>query len=165
MRVHHYLAIALKIFSIILVIYSLRFFTTLIEAIRYNTINGVIVNEWFVVFNLLIVWSIAAMLWFFPLTVSKSFVRGELDQTVEPLATSSILTISVAVIGVFTLSNGIIDIVYWSILIHMSQDSSFSVASPEATSGVTSTVLEVVIGAFLIFKSRTIAGYIDRVAK
>ncbi len=165
MKVHHYIAIALKLFSITLLVYSLRFVSPVIESLQHGTINGIVVGGWFALLNLLTVWIIAAVLWLFPITLAKSFLKNELDQPVEPLPTPSIFIIIIASIGLYTLSNGAIDIVYWSIYLKMASGAAHDTMGPEATSGLIATVLEVLVGLFLVLKCRTIASYINQVAK
>lgn len=165
MNVHHYIAIALKIFSITLVVYSLRFISPLIESLQHGTINGVVVGGWFALLNLLTIWAIAAFVWLFPLTLAKSFLKSELDRPVELLPTPSIFTIIIASIGLYTLSNGVIDIVYWSIYLKIASGATYEAMGPEATSGMAATILEVLVGLLLVLKCRTIAGYINQVSK
>jgi len=165
MKAHHYIAIALKIFSLTLAIYSIRFISPLFESLQYGTVNGMVFGGWFALLNLATVWIMAALLWMFPLTVSKRILKSELDLDVEPLATPSMFTVIVASIGLYTLANGGIDLVYWAIYLRMASENTFQAADPHSISSMIATILEFLVGLFLVLKCRTVVGYINKVGK
>ena len=168
MRLHHYFAVGLKLFSVVLLVYGLRFIAPLIQVVQDGHLNGIDVNEYFFLINFLLIFSVAAILWMFPVTLAKKFLNPEMDLPVEPIGTPTVLAVFIAAIGLFVFTYGLIDMLYWSVFWHMvSNNPEIMTANEDADSvaNTIATVFQLAFSLLLIYKCRTISGYINRVSK
>ena len=170
MKAHHYLAIGIKLFAIILIVYSIKQ-SEIIFDILFNE-NSVYAeaSPTVISLNIVIPILISIGLWFFPGTIAKSILTPDLDQPVEPLSPNSFLAALISGIGLFVLFNATIDIIYWSIFNHLVSEMGMYGAAkgdltPDAEANIWATGFEFVFSLILIFKSKSIAHLILKVAK
>ena len=161
MKSSHYFAIAVRLFAIILFLYGLKQSTWLIEVLINGRLNGVGVSAAFLFVTSVVPLIVSALLWRFPLTVSKLIVKPDLDLTVEPMATNSMLVVLILAIGLFAFYNALVDAVYWIIMWNMSRNVETSTAllylTVENRANMWVTGFEVVVSIAIIGKARTIA--------
>jgi len=161
MKSSHYLAIAVRIFSIVLFLYSLRQSSFLFQYLAEPIISERRASLLFVSASTLVPFVIAALLWLFPVSVAKSIVKPEIDQKVEPIQPQSALTILVLVIGLFAFYYAVVDSVFWLTLWHMSERSTFSgaplVLSMENKASMVATAIELFASVIILAKARSIS--------
>jgi len=164
MRIEHYFAIGLKLLSIVLFVYGVSFTPTVIETLFYGSINGLQATITYFVFSLGLCWGLAFVLWFFPLKIAHKFLPPNLNQSVEPLATPSILAVFVIAIGLYVFAFGVIDILYWGVYMHLAaKNTTFSLGA-DGQANIVATLSQLVFGLLLIYKSRSISNLINKVA-
>lgn len=165
MKFHHYFAVGLKIFSVVLFVYGLKYFPNVIEAFKYGTLAGVTVSEKFFLINLIVIWLTAIILWTFPVVLAKMFLRSQLDLPVEPIGTPMVMAVFIAAIGLYFFVNGIIDLSYWAIYWHMFNNTLSVEPNIDSKANTIATILQLLVSLLLILKCRTVSSYINKVAQ
>lgn len=161
MKSSHYLAIAVRIFSIVLFLYSLRQSSFLFQYLVDVSISERRASLLFVSGTTLIPFVIAVILWLFPVSVAKSIVKPEVDQQIEPIQPQSALTVLVLVIGLIAFYYAVVDSVFWLTLWHMSERSTFSGTpldlSTENKASMVATAIELCASVIILAKARSIS--------
>lgn len=165
MKVHHYFAIGLKLFSVALFVYGLRFTVPIVQMTNNDNFNGFDLSVSVLMIELLICWLMASILWLFPITIAKLFLKPGLDKEVEPLSKPSILAVFIVAIGLYIFAFGVIDILFWGVYINLALENSNFVLDPESKANVVVTAFQLGFGIFLIYKCRTISDYINKIAR
>lgn len=161
MKASHYLAIGIRLFSVALCLYTLQQSSILIEVLISGGINGVETSILFVLSTTVLPILAAAMLWCFPLTLSRSILKPEVDQPVECLSAQSVLTVLILAIGLYTMFYAVIDSIYWTTLWHMSSESQHSSApiqlSEESKANMLATAIELTASIAILLKARSLS--------
>lgn len=169
MKSSHYLAIAVRLFSIVLFIYALRQSTMLIEVFTNGSINDIPVSIMFMLVTSIFPLVIAILLWYFPLSVSRSILKPDIDQPIEAMNAQSILTVLVLAIGLYVLYFAASDSIYWATLWHMSSQSNYSEAplylGGDNKANMVTTAVELAASIAIILKARTLSSRMLQVAK
>jgi hypothetical protein len=147
--------------AIILFLYGLKQSTWLVEVLINGRLNGVGVSAAFLFVTSVAALIVSAFLWLFPVTVSKLIVKPDVDLTLEPMATHSVLVVLVLAIGLFAFYNSLVDAIYWAIAWNMSGNEEASTAplylSLENRANMWVTGFEIVASVAIIAKARSIA--------
>jgi hypothetical protein len=162
MKLEHIVALAVRIFAIVLALYAIRngvsFFTFFLgqelESVSYYYASGM-----FLLFVL------AIILWMFPLTVARGIVKfhepGETD--LSSISDNRIQVIGFSILGLFLLFHVISDITYWSVIWLVSQrSSSFPELSLDQIAQMVATAIELVFVLFLLFGARGISKFLHK---
>lgn len=164
MKPHHYLAIAVRIASVFLIIFTVRQLAILLLAVASGIEFSIAVSS----ATLIISFMAAALLWRFPLTIARSIVSSDLDNDIEPLKAQPVIMTLLLILGVYFAFNAVADALYWLSLsiIHSANDYSRTpgIAS-ENTANMIVTSLELVLAATLIVKARTITRLLVKIAR
>ena len=155
MRPTHYLAIAVRVLSILLLFYALRQSSFLIELFQGN-MPGYDIPVAFAATTVVLPFLASVLLWYFPMTVARSILKPELDLEIQPLNAEEFLTALVLGISIYFLYYAIIDGVYWLIVLQSDQDL-FSQNDGEQKANMIATAVEFVVSICLIMKARTVA--------
>ncbi|MBL4584600.1 MAG: hypothetical protein JKX83_08285 [Pseudomonadales bacterium] len=111
---------------------------------------------------------IAVVLWVYPCTVANILLKPEIDHPIEPMRAKELLTVFILGIGSLSLYNAVIDSVYWATWWQMSLNSQYSAAplilDVNTKSSMAATALELIVAAIIVFKARTLASKILRLA-
>lgn len=161
MKSSHYFAIAVRLFAIILFLYGLKQSRWLVELLINGSLNGMGVSVAFLFVTSFVPLIVSLLLWMFPVTVSKSVIKPDMDLPVEPMESHSILVVLLLAIGLFTFYNAMVDSVYWAILWNISRDVEESTAplylTLENRANMWVTGLEVLASVAIMVKARSIA--------
>lgn len=161
MKPHHYLAIGLRIFAILLFVYvfrqSMQQFTLLTSGSLH--VANILIMPLLVTLLSLIA---AIACWLFPITIAKNVIKPELDKEIQPLNYTSFLTVVILAIGLFLTFKAISDIVYWLTYLNIVPSGAYD---SEAKALMLATVVETVVAFALIGRARTIAHYLLRITK
>lgn len=166
MKPTHYLAIAVRLFSICLFIYGIRQSSFLIGLL--TTESNTYSPSWmFTIASTCLPILVAAVIWRFPMLVAKVILKPEIDLPIEPINTKSILVALVSILGLYFLYGAIIDAIYWVNFWKMASHvngglGTWSFLDSESKASITTTVIELLMATLLIFKSKTFAHYILR---
>ena len=112
---------------------------------------------------------IAALLWRFPLLVSKNIVKDELDNEINPLTVQSFVQLMVAGIGFYFLFEAISDVIYYLSLLVLSSnpfdpDAALYMNS-DTKANMAATVIELFLSAFILLKCRSISVWMMRIGR
>lgn len=168
MRPTHYLAITVRIFSILLFLYGIRQSSFLIELIGGGW-NGFNVSWGFAITSTILPILVATYLWYFPMIVAKSILKPEIDQPIAPMDVQSILTVLILAIALYFLYYAIIDAVYWITLWQMTE-RSYSSEVPlylnvENKANMVATAIELFVSISILLKARSLAYRMLRLAE
>jgi len=166
MKSSHYMAVAVRLFAIVLFIYSIQQSTIFLDALINGPIQGVKVSSAFILTTSITPLIIGVLLWIFPLTVARAILRGELDKPVEAVGAQSMLTVLILSIGLYTLYYAVVDSVYWLTYWNITSNINASMGiGAESKSNMIVTALEVVASIALVLKPRTLSYFMLSIAK
>jgi len=169
MKSSHYLAIAVRLFAIMLFIYGIGQLLPIFELIATGTINEMIVSPFFAIAASIIPILLSVVLWVLPLSVSSAILKPEMDRDVIPLSQGNWLAIILIGIGLHTLYYAIVDSMFWLYFLHMSSQNALSdvslIMSGEDKANLVISIIEVITSLFLVLKSKTISKYILKISK
>jgi hypothetical protein len=167
MKTSLYLAIAVRLFSIMLFIAGLRQLIPLLELIISGSINGMAASLFFAVSMALVPLLFSFLLWFFPMSVSALIIRPEMDKDVIPLTQGNWLVVMLISLGLYTLYYIVGDSLFWLYLLHVSTQSSFDSADlvlrGEDKANMFITLLELIASLSLVLKAKTISRYLLKI--
>ena len=169
MKPHHYLAIIVKIFAIVLFAYGIRQAGFFIEILLTGMASDVRYSIYFAATTAFVPITTSLLLWFFPITISKSIITPEIDGQLQPINPQGLLAVIISAIGLYTLFYAIVDATYWSIIYQATKAGTSSGVpiglSDEGAANMIVTAIELVMAVMLILKSKTLAFYILRLSK
>ncbi len=168
MRPSQYLAIAVRIFSILLFLYGVRQSSFVIGLIGDGD-TGVTASWAFAITSALLPIVVSIVLWCFPCAVANAIVKPEINDPIEPMGAQSVLTVLVLAIGLYALYYAIIDAVYWATLWQMAERSGDMEASfylgPENKANMVATAVELFISVVILMKARSVAHRMLRITE
>lgn len=166
MKVHHYLAIIVRLFAVFLFLFSLKQTGLLFESALYGIVHGMTVSAW-VPFLSSIPWFVAsAILWIFPLSISKKLVPADASESPENISPVAILSILLSAMSVYFLYYAIIDVLYWITywqVIQQPEYGSLASMSAEHKANIAATALEMFASLVLLFNSKRVATWLRSV--
>lgn len=166
MKSSHYMAVAVRLFAIVLFIYSIQQSTILLDALINGSIQGVKVSSAFILTTSIIPLIVGVLLWIFPLTVARAILKGELDKPAEAVDAQSMLTVLILSIGLYTLYYAVVDSVYWLTYWNMASNSNGAMGiGAESKSNMIVTALELMVSISLVLKPRTLSYFMLNIAK
>jgi hypothetical protein len=169
MKSSHYLAIAIRLFSIVVFIYFLRQSSYLIEVILNGTIDGMAASAIFVAATTIGPLLMAMLLWLFPVSVAKIILKPEVDLPVKPMAPASILSVLIVSIGVFAFYYAVTDALYWATMWNLSSQLNNSGAfvgiGPESKASMWATAFEFIFSLCLILRAKSASHMLIRFAQ
>jgi len=169
MKSSHYLAIAVRLFAIALFIYGLRQLLPIIELVISGSINGMVVSPFFAVVIALIPIVFSIVLWTFPLSLSRSILKTDMDREVAPLSQDNWLVVILIGIGLYTLYYGLVDSIYWIYVLHISSENAMSdvplLMGAGDKANLVISIMEVVTSMIIILRSKTISNLILKISK
>ena len=145
MKTHHYLAVVIRLFALILFLY---------------TIKQLLFVTWYKLIFISIGIIASALLWMFPFTVSKTIVTASMNKEINPTKAKEFLTLLVIILGFFTLFYAIPDRAVWIIVHKWTFDQIIYVMGLEKISNIFVTTVELLLSILLITKSKNIVSYL-----
>jgi hypothetical protein len=104
---------------------------------------------------------IAAVFWFFPLSLARFIVKPELDNEVSLIDAESFLTVLVVAISIFALYHAVVDAVYWGTLLNISSNAQRNGIGFEITAehraNMVATGFELAAAILLLGKARAVS--------
>ena len=169
MKSSHYLAIAVRLFSIVLFLYGLEQLSLLIEIIIEGSINGAPVS---VLFGLAIAISpiiVSVLLWSFPLSISQIIIRPEIDKPTEPMDSHSLLKVFILAIGLYFFYFAVVESIYWITTWYLSVNSQNSAVpiglSEESKASMITSGIGLLFSIGVIVKSRALSSWLLKIAR
>ena len=166
MKSQHYLAIIVRLFAIALFVHGLRQCVFVADVFYDGIASGIRFPKVFTIATALVPMLFSVLLWFFPLTISKSIVSDEYNHEVKPLNPHSFLTVLIISLGLYFLFYAIVDSIYWVIVYKASQIGDISGVpiglGNENKANMYSTGLEFILAFGFIAKAKTIGSNLLR---
>ncbi|WP_157497139.1 hypothetical protein [Hahella ganghwensis] len=118
----------------------------------------------------LIPFFIAMLLWFFPMTVSRSILKPDLDKVIEPVSPGNTLTVILLAMGLYFFYNAAVDASHWLTILFMNARSAqyaqdFFHISPEHKAQMVAIALELILSTVLILKAKTVSQKMLKLAR
>jgi len=168
MRPTHYLAVAVRLFSLFMVFLAVRQSSVFIELMGGDT-SGPVLSWFFAITSTALPAIAAVFLWFFPMMVAKSIIKPDIDQPLEQMGAQSVLTVLILAIALYNLHSSLMDTVYWVTLWQVSERSHGLEAAiylnPESKANMLTTGAELLLSILVIVKARSLAVHVLRLAK
>lgn len=155
--------IAVRLFAIFLGLYTLRYVGGILRYTVEPSLSNVSVT--FLFLPALILALVAILLWFFPLTVATKIIPSiKTSSAPTSLDAGGIEVIAFSVMGLWVLTTAIPDAFHWITFVYLAKSVNVgnSELSPENIGYIVSTIVELVIGFWLLFGSRGLLGIIRR---
>jgi hypothetical protein len=155
--------LAVRLFAIFLAFYTLRDASSLLAYISAPPPNNIsLVFAGALVLPPILA---AVLMWYFPLALANKLIPDiKTKDAPVPLDAGGIETVAFTIMGLWVLTNAIPDIFHWAIYVYQVKNKHFGFAdfAPEHIGNIVSTVVEFVIGFWLLFGSRGLLGLIRR---
>jgi len=157
--------LAVRLFAIFLVVYTLRYATSLVSFATLDPPDYV--SSAFILLFGLSPLLIAILLWRSPLTVASKLIP-QTDAGTKPKALGEVeaQVIAFSILGLWLLVSAIPDIFYWVTYVYRIKSIGFggvrTELTPQYIAGIASTIAELVLGAWLLFGSRGLVGLIRK---
>ncbi len=163
----HYLALAVRIFSIFLFLYSIKMLSGFLPFFHSDNFNVMQPNIFLALLGFALPLFLAVVFWMFPKLITKKIYND--DDGFDELNSMPLLATIIAGSGIFYLYYAFSDSLYWfSVLAVMSnqEDPSalLNLMSADYKVSIFVTVLELVLALILIFKCKTIAKFISKLS-
>lgn len=162
MKPHHYVAIFVRLFSIGLFVFAMRYLHFAVELFQLDDVQRLQFFLIQTVPNFVVPVCIGVILWRFPILVAKSIVKPEIEQEIEAVSRQGIGSIVIAAGGLFVFFYAIIDAVYYLALWQFAHSPDIDiyiqdVFNAETRANVWATGIELILGCFITFKSKAIS--------
>lgn len=155
--------IAVRLFAIFLALETIRYASSLLPYAASPPPNNISLG--FIATLLFFPLLAAFLLWRFPLAVATNLIPDiKKQEQHSSLGANDIQVIAFSVMGLWVLTTAIRDIFYWVTFVYQIKNSGLGnpTLSPENVGNIVSTVVELVIGFWLLFGSKGLVGIIRR---
>lgn len=163
MQKEQIVGLAVRLFAIFLVVYTLRHVSGLLPYAGESSPN----NVSFLFIGLFTICPLlaAALLWFFPLTVAAKLLPPAATSTPPPTAAlenkgAEDVAWYFSLMGLWVLTTAIPDIFYWVTITYHIEDAAFS---SQNKGNMAATLSQLILGFWLLFGSRGWVGIIRRI--
>lgn len=167
MKIYELTAIAARIFAICLFLYALRTFASLAGSIGEATPESFTVSLFYFIGAVFIPLIIAVLIWKFPLTLARAFLPEIKAQEMAIKDNGGFLPAALVLLGVYVLSYAIPDLLYNITNFYMIarvRETGAELPNPAVlVSNFAATLLEIVIGFWLILGNAGIMNMIARI--
>lgn len=104
-------------------------------------------------------------MWFFPLTVATKLIPNVKPEESAAFGAGGIEVVAFSIMGLWVLTTAIRDIFFWITFAYRVKNVGLGISelSPEDVGNIVATVVELVIGFWLLFGSKGLLGIIRRV--
>lgn len=155
--------LAVRLFAVFLVIYVVRHASALIplldESSRYR------VGAIYLTFIVLLPLAAAALLWRLPLTVAAALIpKVSTKKGPKPISSADVEPVAFAILGIWVLATAVTDVVYWTTFVYLLNSASTEklIFDPQDLANIVATAIELAIGLWLLFGSRTTIEFLRR---
>jgi hypothetical protein len=155
--------LAIRLFAVFLFIYILRYAGSLLPYLDDSSsykISGI-----FIILTALFPILGAALLWFFPITIAKKLIPDiKYKEPTKTIKSGEIELVALSILGIWVLTSAIPDVVRWATFVYIVKNSEMGSTKipPDNIAYIIATIVELVIGFWLLFGSKGIIGVIRR---
>ena len=164
MNIQQIVALALRITSMVIVIYSAKLLSILIPTIiRFSDMPlSLRIGIPFLILAAPIV--AAILLWKFPLTVARGLIPRESGtKQVVKISHREALTMAFIILGMYLLATSIPDIFYHYSFGYLETELRNGSFSQKTNAKIISTYVQIIIGLWLVFGTRGFINFVGRV--
>lgn len=155
--------LAVRLFAIFLGFYTLRYASSFLPYVSAPPPNNIsLLFAGAVVLPPILA---AVLMWYFPLALANKLIPDiKTKDAPVPLDAGGIEVVAFSIMGLWVLTSAIPDIFHWATYVYQVRNKHFGYfeLTPENVGNIVSTVVELVIGVWLLFGSRGILGLIRR---
>lgn len=162
----HYLALAVRILAIALLLYSI---SNLGQFLQFYSIKDFTIQKPNIILaslNFILPFFLAVIFWVFPKLVTKKIYNGDEEAKLESMP---LLAAIIAGSGTFYFYYAFTDAWYWLIVFSTFGSGADIIASQALTNDYTASIwvtgIELILSLILIFKCKSLAKFIAKVAK
>lgn len=160
MQREHLVAVAIRVFAIFVVVYTLRFGANLVPLIGDS--EPVRASWTFFAFFAVPPLLAAALLWLFPLSLARALLpKVTATETKTAWGIDDVQVVALSVLGVWVLATALPDVFHWIVYGYLMNKYQLGELSPENMGNVWATAIELVIGFWLVFGAKGISGIIS----
>jgi hypothetical protein len=107
----------------------------------------------------------ALLMWAFHLSVAKQFFVTNAGSQDVQIGSFDLEAALFSVVGLWFVSAGVIDLVYFLSLIHITTAPNWSLQlfNPEQSANFIATWAELLVGVFLLFRGRSFSGFVAKI--
>ncbi len=159
MQKEQIVAIAVRLFAIFLVVYAFRHASSMLPLTNYPPPQNI--SYIFIASATLPLLLAALLLWIFPLTIAaKLLPRSRRTESAGALSATEIQAVAFSILGLWVLTTAVPDIFYWITYVYVMKNGGVdnSAFSPNLSGRIGATVVELVIGIWLLFGARGLTG-------
>jgi hypothetical protein len=164
MQKEQIVGIAVRLSAIFLGLYTWRYVSGLVPLLAAPSQDSIGVG--FLLLLALFPILASLLLWYFPLAVASKIIPDiKTEKASTPLDAGGIEVVAFSVMGLWVLTTAVPDIFYWIVFAYRTKSADFGnpELSPESVGYIVATVVELVIGFWLLFGSKGILGIIRRI--
>ena len=161
-------AVAVRVFSIVMLYEALKQTSPLLEYFSTGRVGGLEVSVYFLVAMIVFPLLAALLLWAFPVRISQTIVKEELDVNIEPISVRGFVMGVFIAVGLYMLSYSISDVIYHATVFHMSNNSiDYPMITVDPSSYILfyATIFDICLALILIFKSKTLASLLLKIVR
>jgi hypothetical protein len=164
MKLEQVVAIAVRLFALVVLIYSIRNGVSLVPYFYEQGWEG---ESYFFAAAMVLLFIVSILLWKFPLSVARGLVKfkepGEADA--PSVSAEQIQIVGFSILGLYLLFYVLSDIVYWVIIWFANQrNTTVSIELPiDQIGAMVSTVIEFIFVLFLLVGGKRIAEVLRKV--
>jgi hypothetical protein len=160
MQREHFVAVAIRLFAIFVVIYTLRYGASLLPFVGSS--EAARATWTFFAFFAIPPLLTAAILWLFPLSLARALLpKGTATETKTAWSIADVQIVALSVLGVWVLATALPDVFHWVVYGHLMTKYQLGELSPENMGNIWATAIELVIGFWLVFGAKGISGIIS----
>lgn len=156
MKKEQVVGLGVRLFAIFLVVYTIRYGSSLLPMTRAPDNVSLLFIASFTIPLLLA----ALLMWMFPLTVAGTILpKMKASGRSVPLRRDEIQVVAFSILGLWVLSTAVPDLFYWSTFVYLAKRINLSL-TPSHIGNVVATVIELIIGFWLLFGARGLRGLV-----
>lgn len=103
---------------------------------------------------------ISILIWFFPMMIARKILPDP-EETLQPISSTSLLTVFVLAIGVYTFYYALVDAIFWLTYVHAFNRDNYGMVELQLTgdnkANIFITAVEFVVSIVIIAKAKTIS--------
>jgi hypothetical protein len=154
------IALGVRLFSVWLFVYVVR---NVPGMWQYNSLEADSSANLVVAIVACVLFAVVAVLWLFPLTVANKLLPQTLHEDRINLPLEQVQAVGFSLIGLWVLTNAIPSALYWVLMSYYgAKPNSLLHLSAKEYSLIASTVLELVLGIWLLFGAKGLLGILRR---
>jgi len=155
--------LAVRLFALFLGVYVLRYGSGLIPYLADSSTFTISLT--YLILVVLCPVLAAVLLWMFPLTIAAKLIPDiKKQEPPKAIDSAEIEVVAFSILGLWVLANAIQDAFHWATYVYIIKNSVTPKVelTPENIGNIVATVVELVIGLWILFGSKGVIGFLRR---